>query len=458
MAGATGHVKLAKRKRGDQWYVKYRRPDGRQVERKLSPAWTGNGRPPAGHYTRRTAEEALQAILTDLRRGIGAEDGTGATFAQAATEYLRYVEHVRQVGTVTVKDYRGVIDRYLLPTFGDEPIESITPDMIDSYKEKLIVEGRLSNRGIVRHLTVLHGVFKRAGRVWGLERNPASADLVERPKVVYTGEYRAYEPEEVELLARHAHDERDAAIYLIAAHTGLRQGECLALRWRDVDFVTGLLHVRRNYTSREEKVPKGKRVRSVPMTPHVVDTLARLKERGYLTEDDDLVFSNTAGDHLCAWGYGAATTRRSRPPGYGGWRSTSCGTRSAPTPSGSSTATPCSPTWATPTTRPRSATCTTSHAARTHRSSPTRSASPRAIVPNALRRIARARRRLREVTGQEFSELREGHVLRDETLTATGEAFRRSVANDVAALGYRLEVAPAAALLARHLDGDRWLD
>jgi integrase len=299
---ATGHVKLAKRKRGDQWYVKYRRPDGRQVERKLGPAWAGNGRPPAGYFTRRTAEETLQAILTDLRRGIGTNDGTGATFADAATEYLRYAEQVRQVGAVTVRDYRGVIDGYLIPTFGERPIESITPDMIDAYKERLITEGRLSNRVIVRHLTVLHGVFKRAGRVWGLERNPASADLVERPKVVYTGEYRAYEPEEVELLAANAHDEQDAAIFRAAAYTGLRQGECLALRWRDVDFVTGLLHVRRNYTGREEKIPKGKRVRSVPMTPHVVDTLARLKERGYLTEDDDLVFSNTAGDHLCAWG------------------------------------------------------------------------------------------------------------------------------------------------------------
>jgi integrase len=302
MTRATGHVKLAKRKRGDQWYAKYRRPDGRQVERKLGPAWTGNGRPPAGYYTRRTAEEALQAILTDLRRGIGTDDGPGATFADAAAEYLRYVEHVRQVGAVTVRDYRGVIDGYLLPAFAEKPIESITPDMIDSYKEKLITEGRLSNRVIVRHLTVLHGVFKRAGRVWGLERNPASADLVERPRLVYTGEYRAYEPEEVELLAANAHDEQDAAIYRTAAYTGLRQGECLALRWRDVDFVTGLLHVRRNYTKGEEKVPKGKRVRSVPMTPHVVDTLARLKERGYLTDDDDLVFSNTAGDHLCAMG------------------------------------------------------------------------------------------------------------------------------------------------------------
>ena len=268
--------------------VKYRRPDGRQVEGKLGPAWTGNGRPPGGYYTRRTAEEALQAILTDLRRGVGSKDGTGATFADAAAEYLRFVEQVRRIDKVTVRDYRGVIDGYLIPVFGERPIDAVPPDMIDSYKEKLIVEGRLSNRVIVRHLAVLHGVFKRAGRVWGLERNPASADLVERPKVVYTGEFDTLDRDELEALARAAHNRQDAAIYITAAYTGLRQGELLGLRWRDVDLVGGLVHVRRNFTSGEEKAPKGKRVRSVPMMPRVADELARLKDRGYLSDDGDL--------------------------------------------------------------------------------------------------------------------------------------------------------------------------
>jgi integrase len=154
---------------------------------------------------------------------------------------------------------------------------------------------------IVRHLTVLHGIFKRAKRAYGLERNPASADLVERPKVIYTGEFDTFTGEEVELLAGAAHGEQDAALYRTAAFTGLRQGELLALRWADVDFLGGLLHVRRNYTDRREKMPKGKRVRSVPMTPPVVDALGRLKERGYLAEDGDLVFCNTAGAHLDAW-------------------------------------------------------------------------------------------------------------------------------------------------------------
>ena len=127
--------------------------------------------------------------------------------------------------------------------------------------------------------------------------NPASADLVERPKVVYTGEFDTFSPEEIELLAANAEDAQGAAIYKVAAFTGLRQGEILALRWLAVDFVDGLLHVRRNFTGGVEKVPKGKRVRSVPMIPAAIDTLARLKDRDHFTNDDDLVFTRE-GEHL----------------------------------------------------------------------------------------------------------------------------------------------------------------
>ena len=91
--------------------------------------------------------------------------------------------------------------------------------------------------------------------------------------------------------------QQDAAVYTVAAFTGLRQGELLALRWADVDFVDGLLHVRRNFTGGIEKVPKGKRVRSVPMMPAVIDVLAGLKERREFAADADLVFSR-AGGHV----------------------------------------------------------------------------------------------------------------------------------------------------------------
>lgn len=180
----SGHVKLVSRKRGDQWYAKYRLPDGRQVQRRLGPAWTERSAPPAGHYTRRTAEAELHAILTDARRGSLPGALGMATFSDAAAEYLRFVRDVRQIDANTVDDYRGVIDGYLLAEFGEASIEAITPDAIDAYKERLIAEGKLSNRTIVRHLTVLHGIFKRAKRVWGLASNPAARDVIEYPRVV----------------------------------------------------------------------------------------------------------------------------------------------------------------------------------------------------------------------------------------------------------------------------------
>ena len=147
---------------------------------------------------------------------------------------------------------------------------------------------------------MLHGIFKRAKRVWGLASNPASAELVERPKVVYTGEFDTFDRDEIERLATAAESGQDAVLYRVAAFTGLRTGELFGLRWSDVDFVGGLLHVNRSYDYKlhREKVPKGKRVRSVPMTPDVIDALATLKEREHFASEDDLVFCSEVGKHL----------------------------------------------------------------------------------------------------------------------------------------------------------------
>jgi len=56
----------------------------------------------------------------------------------------------------------------------------------------------------------------------GLTRNPASAELVDRPTVRYSGEFVTFDADELAALARAAHDEQDAALYLAAAMTGLR--------------------------------------------------------------------------------------------------------------------------------------------------------------------------------------------------------------------------------------------
>ena len=69
----------------------------------------------------------------------------------------------------------------------------------------------------------------------------------------------------------------DRAMYLAAAMTGLRQGELLALRWKDVDWIAARIRVRRNYVRGEFGTPKARRsTRSVPMADEVAGALERL--------------------------------------------------------------------------------------------------------------------------------------------------------------------------------------
>src|SRR5438445_9555637 len=131
---ASGHVFRVERRRGPVWYAKYRLPDGRQVQRKLGPAWMGRGRPSAGYFTKRLADDWLRGVLDEARRGtLPGMVRTGATFADAAADYLRYIEHDRRRKPSTVRGYRSAIQAHLLPAFGALPVESVTTEGIERW-------------------------------------------------------------------------------------------------------------------------------------------------------------------------------------------------------------------------------------------------------------------------------------------------------------------------------------
>jgi hypothetical protein len=74
---------------------------------------------------------------------------TGATFADAAAEYLRYSGEDRVGKASTVEDYRSIIRVHR-----GRPVTPRTRNKV---------------------LNVLHGVFKRAQKVWALPLNPQPA-------------------------------------------------------------------------------------------------------------------------------------------------------------------------------------------------------------------------------------------------------------------------------------------
>ncbi len=87
-------------------------------------------------------------------------------------------------------------------------------------------------------------------------------------------------------------------LYLCAAMTGLRQGELLGLRWCDIDWIAGRVHVAESYTRGAFDSPKSHRGRSVPMSDRLAGELERHFERTRWRDERDLVFAHPLSGHV----------------------------------------------------------------------------------------------------------------------------------------------------------------
>ena len=123
----------------------------------------------SGYVTKRLAEDWLRTTLEDARRGaLPGQVRTGVTFADAAAEWLRYVEHDRQRKPSTLAGYRMIVRSMLLPAFGEEPVEAITTAEIERWSGTLTQSAttvRLARaRSIIRPVAG-HSTMKRTARI-----------------------------------------------------------------------------------------------------------------------------------------------------------------------------------------------------------------------------------------------------------------------------------------------------
>jgi integrase len=306
-ARISGHVIKVKRKRGDQFYLRLRLPDpqrpGRtmQTRRLLGPAWTERSKAPDGYYTAKMAQQQLQAVLADARRGTvtnanGQTASTAPTLDQAVDEWVRHVESEGATAAY-VTNCGSVARRYLCKAWGgDVPVAGITTEQIDNLRDELLREGRLTRRTIQRVMVVAHGIFKQAKRKKWIAVNPCDDATRVKPGKP-SGVLNVLSVEEVMALARTADDEQQGVLYVTAALTGLRLGELRALRWMDVDFAQRAVHVRQNFAHGQVTTPKSGKVRSLPLADQVAVALDGLSKREHFTQPGDLVFCNAFGRH-----------------------------------------------------------------------------------------------------------------------------------------------------------------
>lgn len=276
------------------------------------------------------AVEVLAAVdreLAERERRARERAQRAVTVRELADEWLAWLREVKQAKPSTLRDYEALLrepgTRYrrgtresagrIMRAFGDRPAAAVTTRDVSRFLRALDAEG-LTPRNVNKHRQVLSAMFQYACRedAHDLPGNPVlgSDKRYEAPPAAL--DY--YEPHEIEALARTAAagahrrgprdedvrraDAQDAELFRVLFLTGIRLGEALALRWDDVDMAGRTIIVRRAVSAGEEGLPKGRRLRVVPLAQPAVEALDRLAARGEFISADDYVFCNVWGRRL----------------------------------------------------------------------------------------------------------------------------------------------------------------
>src|SRR6185312_10559461 len=281
----TGSLKQVGRSWIGTWYAR----DGRQVRRKVGDVRTP-GQPDGLAITQ--AERKFASMRqNDPPRRRQAGDAR-VTMQEAGDELARTLvrKNRKKSHRLTVaSDLRN----HIVPFFEGRPLEGIDVDDVERYVD--VKSHALAVKTVRNHLNTMHSVFQIGLRKGWCRHNPVK--LAERPAIKKTETRIRFltQPEVDQLVTATYPDDTWGSIepthYLTAAMTGLRQGERLGLRWRDVDFHARRIRVVSPYVRGEFADPKSEGSgRSIPMATRVAEALEQLHARTHYGNARDLVF------------------------------------------------------------------------------------------------------------------------------------------------------------------------
>jgi integrase len=254
-------------------------------------------------WDRRRAERELRHVLADVERGIWRppnpdpvpEADPDPTFHEFASDWYEGLKH-EGLRETTLADYGWQLSSHLLPFFAGLRLSQINIEQVDRYRREKVREGRLSPTSINKTITRLGQILEVAVERELIPRNPAKVGG-KRRKLKTRQPERSYldRADQIESLLNAAGELHRTGrgpkirrlLLATLAFAGLRLGEALSLRWRDIDLAAGRLRVV------DSKTDAG--VREVELLPLLREELAMHKAGCRNAGGNALVFATGSG-------------------------------------------------------------------------------------------------------------------------------------------------------------------
>jgi integrase len=284
-----GHVY----KRGKSWAVVYDEPAENERRKQRSKG---------GFKTRREAETFLREQLARLDTGSYAAPAKTTVGEFLTSEWLPAVKPTLRPSSHD--RYSRVVRLYIEPHIGGVKLQTLSAGHITG------MHGKLGEQGLsVSTRRLVHAVIGRALRDaerWG--RVPRNVARLAEPPAHGGSRVQAWTASELRRFLEHVEGDRLAALWRVAATTGMRRGELAAVTWQALDLYAGRLRVERQLVPAPGGAvfgpPKSRRsLRTVALDDRTVELLRahrapQLLERdfaGGAYTDGDLVFCDQLG-------------------------------------------------------------------------------------------------------------------------------------------------------------------
>lgn len=267
----------------------------------------------SGFNTRQEAEAAAAALITEINQNTFIKE-TDILFKDWANEWLPLYSERNgpKPGTIRLRQYSI---KKLLPYFAHLKLKNITEEMYQSALNDL------KDQGFAR--TTIEGVHTTGKMIFNmavdkrmLKIEPTTnAYIIKDEQIIIESDEEEiplyFEKEELALFLKKVKENglfMDEAIFITLSYTGIRVGELVALKWKDIDFDKRTIYITKTYYNPDNNTvkyqlvpPKTKKSRrKIVVDTAVIETLKKLKEEqekiiqhlGVSYNDSGYVFAN----------------------------------------------------------------------------------------------------------------------------------------------------------------------